>query len=895
MGAEITDAYGPLHSITTAAGTTTARSHTNYQYGLDTPATYGTYASGAFTLGPSGLPWQLVTQTVSGYSTTADPTTLSASAMTTDFGSTSLPDYRTTTNSYTSPGSGYGSPLAFDTPSSVAVTVNGSTTITSRTALNLVGQTAYSLQPMSSGNDQGTRTDVYYSASGSGTCNANTAWAGLLCQTAPGATAPAVGSPVPTTTTTYNGNLEPQTVTQVVSGTTERTTTNAYDLSGRATATSVTDASGLSDVAVNDVEPVYSSTSGLQTATDYVTGDSIANGTLTAPGTVTSSLTTGYDANGRVQSYTDAKGATTNYTYNVDSLVVQTAEPVTGVTGGMSVCNTYGGTDSLGNTEDRPVVTSESVVIGTSCAGSNPATYTASYDANGNNVSLKYPNTMVATTTYDLANQPTILNYTQGGSGVGSGYGSTLMSFAQSYNVFGEVSSASSPESSQAYAYDGAGRLTGVGDNFEGSCTTRTYALDADSNRTSFTSAATTPTGGVCPTTNTAGATSTSTFDTTASGQGGSDRIISSTWGSNTGTYAYDALGRQTTVPSVDTGTGGSTTPGNVALTYRADDMVNSMSQGSACMNYTYDPSSAVVTTSNYASSSCTGTATSTATNYYSGGGSPAWTVNTVGSATSTTSYFDGITQGNALNVLTGPTATTSCLGSSTASCTLNLTDMRGDIIATAIITSGTATVSGYSEQTEFGQARSQSVQNTVAPLYGWLGTHQKAENNLSALVLMGARVYNPTTALFSESDPVYQGNANPYTYPSDPVNQFDLSGMKGGDTLSQDEQDVWDMSTNGRTISGTDNLLSPAQQKIWKQARQKIVNQGKYARQRNKQKDRGQVNKFSGASSTATSPNVWDLVGVGLLGIVAAAGCATGQPEICVPAAGGATALASG
>ena len=135
-------------------------------------------------------------------------------------------------------------------------------------------------------------------------------------------------------------------------------------------------------------------------------------------------------------------------------------------------------------------------------------------------------------------------------------------------------------------------------------------------------------------------------------------------------------------------------------------------------------------------------------------------------------------------HVVTGPTASTACLGSSTASCTLNLTDMRGDVVATAAITSGVGTVSGYSEQTEFGQPRSQSTQNAVAPLYGWLGTHEKAENNLSGLVLMGARVYNPTTSLFSASDPVYQGNANPYTYPGDPVNAFDLSGDSGKWTI---------------------------------------------------------------------------------------------------------------
>jgi RHS repeat-associated protein len=264
-------------------------------------------------------------------------------------------------------------------------------------------------------------------------------------------------------------------------------------------------------------------------------------------------------------------------------------------------------------------------------------------------------------------------------------------------------------------------------------------------------------------------------------GNGGTDRITYSTWttssGSVTGYYAYDVLGRQTTIPGVDTQAGGTTgTPDNVTLTYRSDDLINSLVQGSACETFSYDPSGDVASTSNYASSSCSGTV-STSTNDYAGGSSPAWT--TAGS--STTAFFGGITQGNALNVTLAAAASPSCLGISTASCTLNLTDLRGDIVATAALTSGTAAVSGYSETTEFGLPRSASTEASVAPTYGWLGVHEKAANNLSGLVVMGVRIYNPTTGLFTSPDPIYGGNDNAYVYPSDPINLLDLNGEHGG------------------------------------------------------------------------------------------------------------------
>ena len=56
---------------------------------------------------------------------------------------------------------------------------------------------------------------------------------------------------------------------------------------------------------------------------------------------------------------------------------------------------------------------------------------------------------------------------------------------------------------------------------------------------------------------------------------------------------------------------------------------------------------------------------------------------------------------------------------------TLNLTDLRGNVIEMVSLTSD-ATVTRYSETTEFGLLRSASTESTVAPVYGWLGTTRR-------------------------------------------------------------------------------------------------------------------------------------------------------------------------
>jgi RHS repeat-associated protein len=63
----------------------------------------------------------------------------------------------------------------------------------------------------------------------------------------------------------------------------------------------------------------------------------------------------------------------------------------------------------------------------------------------------------------------------------------------------------------------------------------------------------------------------------------------------------------------------------------------------------------------------------------------------------------------------------------------------------------------------------------------GWVGSHQRgAEHTGSAnWILMGARIYLPGYGQFASADPIFGGNTNPYTYPTDPINAFDLDGMR--------------------------------------------------------------------------------------------------------------------
>jgi RHS repeat-associated protein len=64
---------------------------------------------------------------------------------------------------------------------------------------------------------------------------------------------------------------------------------------------------------------------------------------------------------------------------------------------------------------------------------------------------------------------------------------------------------------------------------------------------------------------------------------------------------------------------------------------------------------------------------------------------------------------------------------------------------------------------------------------YGWLGEHQRGtDNTASGIIQMGARPYISALGRFLAIDPIEGGNANDYTYPNEPLMQFDLTGTCG-------------------------------------------------------------------------------------------------------------------
>jgi RHS repeat-associated protein len=113
------------------------------------------------------------------------------------------------------------------------------------------------------------------------------------------------------------------------------------------------------------------------------------------------------------------------------------------------------------------------------------------------------------------------------------------------------------------------------------------------------------------------------------------------------------------------------------------------------------------------------------------------------------------------------------------------LTGLHGDTIAT---TDGAGVLTGsgflydpYGQPIDpvTGQVNPAATTRTGGTTDAWLGAHQRGYDHTggASMILMGARLYLPGLGQFTSTDPVYGGNATPYTYPADPINLSDPSG----------------------------------------------------------------------------------------------------------------------
>ena len=410
----------------------------------------------------------------------------------------------------------------------------------SKTIYNSAGQVIEERQPSDTeGKKAGTTKTVYWTAgtnSEKSQCGNKPAWAGLPCFSQPAAEpSPAESNPrIPWTWFTKYSSLDQlEEGYEEINAAIVRSTTVAYDAAGRPLTSRQTG----TGAEVPAVQATYNKDTG-QPEGQYF----LCEGKCTD----TQEVKTTFDKLGRPIEYLDADGNKSGVAYDLlgrPAIVV----------------------DGKGYQE---ITYDEESGLATEMTDSAAGTFEATYDADGKMTEQLLPNGLAQRIEYDEAGTAVGLSYEK------QTYCSTActwLDFSREYSIGDQVLGEQSTFGTDTYAYDKAGRLTQARETPSlGSCTTRSYAFDKDSNRTSKTIYAAGE-GGSCSTKSEV-AKQTYAYDS-------ADRLIGDG-------VEYDNLGRITTLPARYAGPEESWRVGGKTLAERKLESVPFSSGGTLVLNF---------------------------------------------------------------------------------------------------------------------------------------------------------------------------------------------------------------------------------------------------------------------------------------------------------------------
>lgn len=404
----------------------------------------------------------------------------------------------------------------------------------------------------------------------------------------------------------------------------------------------------------------------------------------------TKSISSVINTLGQLESYTDAAGSKTTYKRDVDGRVTEVANVI----------------EAGGKKEPtfQKYTYDETTGFMTKLEDSAAGTFTATHDAVGQITGETYPNAMTETNTFNAVGTMTSVRYEKTAHCAATcpetWFKETIMPSAH-----GEVMERVNSLTSDTYAYDQAGRLLRVQETPVGKgCVTRLYAYDEESNRTSLTSV---PAGAEGKCTSEGGSTETHKYDP-------ANRLTDNG-------VSYEAFGNTTRLPGADAGG----PEMEIQTEYYVDNQVAGQTQDGESSKYYMDPAGRILETKKETEHKVVAEVTS----HYAGPGSAlAWSSEEEGKKWSRN--IPGI-DGNLAGVQ-----------QSGGTITLQLHDLRGDVVDTAADNEAETKVLTSYNSTEFGVPL-----NGLPPMkYSWLGAVGVTSELSSGLITQDGVTYVPQT-----------------------------------------------------------------------------------------------------------------------------------------------------